>query len=126
MARIGKIKEFQKIIIAPVKKKKAKASTKIAVDSFEKRADTVSGYKFIGEVRVYSFERYENILILDDGSRWAPARNLGLDQTHALYWSAKERVLPRWSGGRMYALANSTSGETSRWIFQGYVENWRN
>ena len=86
-----------------------------------------SGYNYIGNVKIDSVDLNApdgKILVLKDGSQWSPAGNLGLDQNHALHWSPGDPISLRSSGGKMYNLTNSEAEETSRWIFQGYVENW--
>lgn len=126
MLKIGKIGQFQRLFKRLIQKKPPEDSqgvSKEIVKSMWKKA----GYHFIRNVKIYDVDLDApdgKILTLDDGSLWSPVEKFGLDQNHALHWSPGDPVSLRLIGGNIFVLTNSDAEETSRWIFQGYVENW--
>lgn len=126
MTRLGMIEKFQKFLFGSSPKEQLKVPQEV-MQEIDKSLRNKSGYKDTGKEKIYSVDLNApdgKILVLEDGSQWSPAGKLGLDQNHALHWSPGETVSFRTSGGNMYVLTNLDMEETSRWIFQGYVENW--
>ena len=123
MARLDNFKNSSRNLIH-------KNNPEVPRKSFEKIDKSMrnkSGYNDIGKVKIYAVDLNApdgKILVLADGSQWSPVGNFGLDQNHALNWSPGETISLRSSGGNMYVLTNLDMDETSRWIFQGYIENW--
>lgn len=122
MANIRMIEEFQKFfarLLAP----KSSQTPREVISSLQKN----TGYRNTGGVLRISYVDHDGQeIVLSDGSRWAAAPQLGLDQSHARYWFSSERVrvLARGGGsGNIHTLVNLNSGEKSRWIFQGYRES---
>ena len=127
MAKIRMIEKFQKFFVGLFQKKYEEVPQEV-VSALEKNMErNKSGYKSTGKpLRISYLDRDGKTITLSDGSSWAVAPCLGLDQNHALYWSPMDsiQVMPKGNvSGNIFTLINLGMGERSRWVFQGYAEN---